>query len=141
MSPNLDLHAVLERIVRVLGVGGGMDAHRDPVLEREAPVAGEMVGVGVRLDHAHDPHPAVLGLDEVLLDREGRVDDDGLARPGIADEVRGASERIVDELREDHGSARRYQRIPLFLLKYRREQPFRHRLAKELRTRGNRHMP
>jgi hypothetical protein len=33
-----DLGAVLERVVRVLGVGRGMDADRDAVFERETPV-------------------------------------------------------------------------------------------------------
>jgi hypothetical protein len=87
------------------------------VLEREAPVPGEMVGVRVRLDHADDASFAMLGLLEVLLDRESRIDDDCLARARVADEVRSTPERVVDELREDHGRARPYQRLPLFLLK------------------------
>ena len=97
-----------------------MDAHRDAVLEREPPVPGEVVGVRVRLDRADDADVALRGLLEVLLDREGRVDDDGVTGTGIADEVGGAAERVVDELREDHGRARPYQRLPLFLLKCRR---------------------
>ena len=119
-----DLRAVLERVVRILGLGGGMDAHGDPVLEREPPVAGEVIGVRVGLDRADDAHVALRGLVEVLLDREGRVDDDRVARSRVADEIRSASERVVDELREDHGRARRYQRLPLFLLKCRRGQAF-----------------
>ena len=119
-----DLRAVLERVVRILGLGGRMDAHWDPVLEREPPVAGEVIGVRVGLDRADDAHVALRGLVEVLLDREGRVDDDRVARSRVADEIRGASERVVDELREDHGRARRYQRLPLFLLKCRRGQAF-----------------
>ena len=63
----------------------------------------EVIGVRVRLDDADDADLAPLGLLEVLLDREGRVDDDGVAGSRIADEVRGAAERVVDELREDHG--------------------------------------
>ena len=114
-----DLRAVGHRVVRVLGVGKRMDAHRDALLEREPPVPGEVVGVRVRLDHADDAHGALLGFFEVLLDGEGRIDDDGVTGTGIADEVGGAAERVVDELREDHGRARPYQRLPLFLLKYR----------------------
>ena len=34
----LDLRAVGHRVVRVLGVGRGVDAHRNAVLERKAPV-------------------------------------------------------------------------------------------------------
>ena len=99
-----DLRAVGHRVVRVLGVGSRMDAHRDALLEREPPVPGEVVGVRVRLDRADDAHVALLGFFEVLLDREGRIDDDGVTGTGIADEVGGAAERVVDELREDHGA-------------------------------------
>ena len=76
------------------------------MLEREPPVPREMVGVRVRLDDADDANAAPLGLLEVLLDREGRVDDDGLAGSRIADEVGGTPERVVDELGEDHGRGR-----------------------------------
>ena len=75
------------------------------MLEREAPVAREVVGVGVRLEHAHDPHALALRRLEVLLDRERRVDHDRLARVGVADEVRAAAEIVVDELPEEHESA------------------------------------
>ena len=102
-----DLRAIGHRIVRVLGVGCRMDAHWDPVLEREAPVPGEVIGVRVRLDRADDADVALRGFGEVLLDREGRIDDDRVTGTGIADEVGGAAERVVDELREDHGRADR----------------------------------
>ena len=118
-----DLRAVGHRVVRVLGVGCRMDAHRDAVFECEPPMPGEVVGVRVRLDRADDADVALRGLLEVLLDREGRIDDDRVTGTGIADEVGGAAERVVDELREDHGRARPYHRLPLFLLKWRRE-PF-----------------
>ena len=114
--------------LRVLGVGCRMDAHWDAVLEREPPVSGEVVGVRVRLDRADDADVALRGLLEVLLDREGRIDDDRVTGTGIADEVGGAAERVVDELREDHGRARPYHRLPLFLLKCRREAPARPRV-------------
>ena len=68
-------------------------------------MAGEVVGVRVRLDHADDAHVAPLGLLEVLLDRERRVDDDGGSASRVADEIGGAPERVVDELREDHDAA------------------------------------
>ncbi len=112
-----DLVVVLHRVVRVLGCGCRMDAHRNSVLECESPVTREMISVRVRLDCANDADLATLGLLEVLLDREGRIDDDGLAGARIADEIRRTPERVVDELREDHGRARPYQRRPLFLLK------------------------
>ena len=75
------------------GVGRRADAHWDPVLEREPPVSGEVVGVRMRLDRADDVDVALRGLLEVLLDREGRIDDDRVTGTGIADEVGGAAER------------------------------------------------
>ena len=101
-----DLVAVLERLVRILRLGGGVDAHREPVLEREPAVPGEVVGVRVRLDHTHEPDPAALGLLEVLLDREGGIDDDGFSGVLVPDEVRRTPECVVDELREDHDARR-----------------------------------
>ena len=97
-----DLVAVLHRIVRILRLGRGVDAHRDAVLERQPAVAGEVVCMGVRLDRSHDANAAMLRLDEVLLDREGRIHDDRGSRALVADEVGGAAEVVVDELREDH---------------------------------------
>ena len=38
----------------VLGLGERMDGNGHTVLEREAAVTGEVVGVGVRLEDAHD---------------------------------------------------------------------------------------
>jgi len=99
-----DLAAVLERVVRVLGLGRGMDAHGHVVLEREPAVAREVVGVGVRLERPHDAHLEPFRLREHLLDRVGRVDDDRLLHLLAADEVRGAPEIAVQDLREQHGA-------------------------------------
>ena len=76
---DLQLVAVLDRIVGVLRIGERVDADRNVVLEREAAVAGEVVGVGVRLEHAYDPHARPLGHLEVGLDRVGGIDDHRLA--------------------------------------------------------------
>ena len=76
------------------------------MLEREPPVPREVVGMRVRLDDANDAHALPLGVREVLLDRECRVDHDRLSCPRIADEVGSTPQRVVDELREDHGRAR-----------------------------------
>jgi hypothetical protein len=103
--PDGDLVAVLHRVVLVLRLGCRMNAHGNAVLEREAPVAREVVGVRVRLDRAHDAHAALVRLDEILLDREGRVDHDRRARAFVSDEVGRAAEVVVDELREDHVAA------------------------------------
>ncbi len=103
--PTSSTLAVGERLERVLGLGDRVDRHRHPVLEREAPVPGEVVGVGVRLEHPLDPHARRVRRLEVLLDPEGRVDDDRDPGVGVADEVRGAPEVVVHELPEEqHGS-------------------------------------
>ena len=97
-----DQVTVGERVVRVLRLGHAV--HRDGhlVLERQPAVAGDVVGVRVRLEHADDAHTVPLGLVEVLLDRVGRVDQDRLARSLVADEVGGAAEVLVDELAKQH---------------------------------------
>ena len=96
------LVAVLERLVGIRGPGVAVDGDRDPMFEREPAVAGDMVGVRVRLQHAHDPHALLLGRHQVLLDRVGGVDQQRLARVGVTDEVGGAPEVLVDELPEQH---------------------------------------
>ena len=113
-----DLRAMGHRVVRVLGAGLllRMDAHWIAMLEREPSVSGEVVGVRVRLDRADDVDVALRGFGEVLLDREGRIDDDRVTGTGIADEVGGAAERVVDELREDHGRARPSRPAPAISL-------------------------
>ncbi len=102
-----DLVAVLQRVVRILGLCGGMDADGKAVLEREPAVTRDVVGVRVGLDRANEANSASLGFLEVLLDRERRVDDDCLARALVADQVRSAPESVVDELREDHSARER----------------------------------
>ena len=97
-----DLGTVVERVVRVLDPCGRMDAHRDGVLERETAVARDVVGVRVRLQRPHDAYPEPFRLREHLLDRVRRIDDDGFARLLAADEIRGAPEIAVQELREEH---------------------------------------
>ena len=99
----LELGAVLERLVRVLGLGGRVDRDRDAVLERQPPVAGEMVGVRVRLDaSARSGRRAARPLASTRLDRKRRIDDRGDAGVLVADQVRGAAEVVVEELLEQH---------------------------------------
>jgi hypothetical protein len=43
-----------------------------------------------------------LTLVEILLDRQRRIDDDRDSLVLVADEIRGTSEIVVDELREEH---------------------------------------
>ena len=99
------LVAILDRVERVLRLGQRMDADRQPVLEREPPVPGEVVGMGVRLEHTHDAYAAALRLLEVRLDHVGRVDDHRLAALLIPDQIGRAAEILVDALMEDHCKA------------------------------------
>ena len=96
--PDGHLVSVVERVVRVGDLCGGMDAHRDPVVEREAAVTGDVVRVRVRLEHPHDPDPQPVGLGEDGLDRERRVDHDSLLCLLASHEVRGAPEIVVQDL-------------------------------------------
>ena len=52
-----DLVAVVHRVVRIVDACVGMHAHGDPVLECQATVPGDVVGVRVGLDRAHDSEP------------------------------------------------------------------------------------
>ena len=96
--------AIPERIERILGLGGRVDRDRGVVLQCEPPVAGDVVGVGVRLEDALDAHAAALGLLEVRLDRVGRIDHDRDTRMLVADEVGAATEPLVHELTKEHGA-------------------------------------
>ena len=65
-------------------------------------MAGDMVGVRMRLEDADEPDAAPLGLREQRLDRVRGVDDDGDSLVLVPDEVGRAAEIVVHELREDH---------------------------------------
>jgi hypothetical protein len=95
--------AVLERLEWILGLGERMDRDREAVLEREAAVPGNVIGMGVGLQHACDPHTVVRRRVEVRLDRVCGVDHDGLSARRVADQVGGTAEIVVDELAEQHG--------------------------------------
>ena len=65
-------------------------------------MAGDVVGVRVRLDRSYDPKPAPLGLVEQRLDRKRRIDEHGDAGFVVSHEVTRTSEIAVQELVEDH---------------------------------------
>ena len=114
--------AVLDRVVRVLGVRGGMDAHRD----RRARARAGRGRRGGRRACASRSTRTMRTSRRAASSRYCSIAKAGstttaCARPRIADDVGGTPERVVDELREDHGRGRPYQRVPLFLLKYPRE--------------------
>ena len=96
----------VQRLERELDLRRRMHVHGAAVVEREASVAGEVVGVGVRLEHADQPHVLSRASLEVLLDRVRRVDDHRCPLVLVADQVRRAAEAVVDELVEDHELAR-----------------------------------
>ena len=73
------------------------------MLECEPAVAGDVVGVRVGLDVAHDADPVPLGLVEQRLDRIRRVDERRDPCLFVADEVTRTPEIVVQELVEDHG--------------------------------------
>ena len=75
-----------------------------PVLERQAAVAGDVIGVRMGLEHADDPHACLLGFFEVGLDRVGGVDDHRLAGRLVADQVGRAAEVVIHKLAEQHVS-------------------------------------
>ena len=98
-----DLLPVRERLEVELRLGGGVDEDRRAVLEGQPSVARNVIGVGVRLQNARDAHVTLLGLGQVLLDRVCRIDDHGLTRGLVADQVGRAAEIVIDELPELHG--------------------------------------
>ncbi len=104
-AADVDRLPVGERFEGYAGSREGVDRDGHAVLEREAPVSGDVVRVRVGLQDADDPHVAPRRLLEVLLDRVCGVDDDGIAGFLVADQVGRAAEIVVDELREQHSAA------------------------------------
>ena len=100
----LDLGPIGLGLVRKLGLRGAVDPHRQAVLEREASVARDVIGVGVRLEDSDEAHAALLAGSQIPLDRVGRVDDDGDACVLVTDDVGATAQVVVDELLEQHGS-------------------------------------
>ena len=98
----LELLTVLERVVVELGLGLRMNGNREAVLEGQAAVTRDVIGVGVRLEHAHQSRLLLLRLGQVLPDCVGRVDDDRRPRGLVSDQVGRAAEIVVDELAEEH---------------------------------------
>jgi hypothetical protein len=94
--------AVAEGLVRVLGPGQLVDVDRRPRRPCQAAVAGDVVGVVVGLQHMLDPHPVQAGEVQVGVDVPLRVDHGGDAGGGVADQVGGAAEVLVDDLAEEH---------------------------------------
>ena len=73
-----------------------------PGRPREAAVARDVVGVVVGLEHVLDPDAVQAAEPQVGLDRPLRVDHRGDARAGVADQVGGAAQVLVQDLAEEH---------------------------------------
>ena len=99
---HLDPVAVAHGIVRVVDARVGVDADGDAVLEREPAVAGDMVGVGVGLDRAHDANAAPVRFLQQRLDLVGGVDEHRDAGLLVPHEITRTAEIVVQELVEDH---------------------------------------
>ena len=99
-----ELPAVVERLVRVARARLAVDVDDRAGRGREAAVAGDVVGVGVGLEHVLDRHAEVAREAQVLVDVEPRIDDRGDPRVVVADQVGGAAEIVVGDLSEDHAS-------------------------------------
>jgi copper transport protein len=100
---DLDLGPVLERFVLEARACERMNAHGDAVLEGEPAVPGDVVGVCVSLEDADDPDVAAGGIIQQRFDCVRRIDRDRTTGVLVADDVRGTTEIIVDELAEKHG--------------------------------------
>ena len=98
----LDLRAVGQSVVRKRCTRSGVDPHRHAVLEREPPVSRDVIGMGMRLEHAGELNVVASARIQVGLDRIGRIDDDGDACMLVTDDVGSATEVVVDELLEYH---------------------------------------
>jgi hypothetical protein len=102
--PDLELVPVGERLERVLGFGQRMNRNRQIVLEREAAVSRDVVGVRVRLEHPLDPDAGRRSCFEIRVGLERGVDEDGASRRRVADQVGRTAEVVVHELPEEqHG--------------------------------------
>jgi methionine-rich copper-binding protein CopC len=97
-----DLHSVLKRLVPERHARRSVNVHGDAVLEREPTVPGDMIGVRVRLDDRRQLDAPPQALIQVLVDRVGRIDDDGGSGMLVADQVGSTPEVVIDELLEEH---------------------------------------
>ena len=97
-----ELPAVVERLVRVVGLRGAVDVDGRAGRGGQAAVPGHVVGVVVGLEDVLDAHAHVARQLEVLVDLEARIDHGRHAGVLVADQVGRAAEIVVGDLAEDH---------------------------------------
>ncbi len=98
----LELPAVVERLVVVFGLGEAMDVDRRARREREAAMARDVVGVVVRLEDVLDSDTHVPCKVQIDIDLEARIDDRGDLSAVIADQIGRAAEIVVGDLAKEH---------------------------------------
>jgi hypothetical protein len=79
-----------------------VDPYRHVVLEREASVARDVIGVSVRFEHTDEAYAAMLAGIQVSLDRVRGIDDDRDPGVLVTDDVGATAQVVVDELLEEH---------------------------------------
>jgi hypothetical protein len=72
------------------------------VLEGEAAVTGDVIGVRMGLENADELDLLPFRRIQIRFDRVCRVDDHGEPGLFVADQVRSAPEIVVDKLPEQH---------------------------------------
>ena len=109
-----DLSSVRERLMWKRRSCDGVNADRQPVLEREPPVPRDVVGVRVRLEHRDEFDAPPLALVEILLDCIRGIDEHRGSGVLVADQVGRTAEVVVDELLEEHVRDRSNRRGYIF---------------------------
>jgi hypothetical protein len=98
-----DLFAIADGEVIEYRAGGVVEQDRRPGQGGEVPVAGDVVGVRVRLDDPRDPEALAPREPNILVDPvPPGVDHDGLAGLPAAHEVRQTARLLVLKLVKDH---------------------------------------
>ena len=103
-APQLELPAVVEGLVVVVGRGVAVHVDLGAGRRRQPAVARHVVGVVVRLEDVLDVDAEVAREVQVLLDLELGVDHCRDAGVLVSDEIGGTPEVVVGDLAEDHAS-------------------------------------
>ncbi len=108
----LELVAMVERLVLERGRDQAVDVDGRTGGGRQPTVSGDVVGVVVGLEDVVDAHAQVARQLEVGVDLEPRIDDRRHPRLLVADEVRGAPEVVMHQLPKDHVSSPKFAQRP-----------------------------